>query len=115
MRVAQEQQVPMISLISTKGSTGKIVDDDVICQRDDTLSSARGFKFKNCCHLFVRYGFINVRRGKATAVILCNTILNDVRGYRKSVASFSLFWASYNEGNECKRNHFSFVKNEWRS
>ena len=65
-RVAQEQQVPMISLIS----------------------SARRFKFKNCCHLFVRYGFINVCRGKAAAVILCNTILNDVRGYRKSVASF---------------------------
>lgn len=86
-RVAQEQQVPMISLISTK-HLGKIVDDDVICQRDDTLSSARRFKFKNCCHLFVRYGFINVCRGKAAAVILCNTILNDVRGYRKSVASF---------------------------
>lgn len=47
-----------------------------------------GFKFKNCCYLFVWYGFINVCRGKVVVVILCNIILNDVRGYIKSVVFF---------------------------
>ena len=81
-RVAQEQQVPMISLISTKGSTlEKLSTTTLFCQSGSATRYHQrvDLRFKNCCHLFVRYGFINVCRGKAAAVILCNTILNDVR------------------------------------
>ena len=79
MRVAQEQQVPMISLISTKRKhLGKLSTTTLFAKGTTRYHQRVDLSSKLLSFVFVRYGFINVCRGKAAAVILCNTILNDV-------------------------------------
>ena len=96
----------MISLISTKGSTLEKLSTTTLFAKGTTRYHQRVDLSSRIAVICLFDTVLLMYAEAATAVILCNTILNDVRGYRKSVASFSLFWASYNEGNECKRNHF---------